>query len=155
MVYLANHKGAQIPIREHVRRDWARIHFGSYGVHSIDKIHFEADGRFLPETQGGAHTFPLEGLDRHYSLQVTFHKSVETSIPNLEDQASIMKCNLRGIVSLFPPTNNKDRRRSLPSLYLPEYNLPVGDILKEVCLIAFIRTLYANMHCIRYSCRVL
>lgn len=155
LAYLTTHEGATIPIPEDEWRDWARIQFGPYGSQSLQGIHFEADGRFLPETQEEAYTFPLEGLDRHYSLKVTFNEAVEMSITNLDDQASMMKCNLRGIVSLFPPVNNKDRRRSLPSLYFPGYNFPIGDIIKEVCLIAVIRTLHANIYCTRYLPRVL
>jgi hypothetical protein len=135
LAYLSRHKGQRLPIPQDKRRDWARIHLGWYWLNSLQEIQFAVHGRFLPETQEGAYTFPLEGLHRHYSLKITFHKSVEMSITNLSaDQASIMKCNLRGVLSLFPPTNDKNRRRSLPSLYLPKYYLPIGDIMREVFL---------------------
>jgi hypothetical protein len=149
MAYLSRHTGVSIPIPDDKRRRWARAWMGSDGFCSIKEIQFEANGRFLPDTQEGAYTFPLEGLYL-YSLKVTFHNAVEMPITNLEDRASIMKCNLRGLVSLFPPTNSKDHRRYLPTLQFPVYNLPIGDILKEVCLIAFIHTLYADMYCTRY-----
>jgi hypothetical protein len=109
------------------------IRYTNIAVDSIQEIRFEADGRFLPETQDEAYNHSLkEPLDREY-LVVRFDNPQGSPIADTDHRSSILKCNLRGIMSLFPPRDDKVLGNYLPQINFEGDNLPIAEIMEEVC----------------------
>jgi hypothetical protein len=151
-VYLAEGHGESYPIHDEasvVVRDedflhWFRktfelykrdgtIRYTNIAVDSIQEIRFEADGRFLPETQEEAYNHSREGpLDRE-GLSVRFSNLQESPIPDTNDGSSLLTCNLRGIMSLFPPRDDKVLGNYPPQVNFIGDDLPIAEIMEEVC----------------------
>lgn len=132
--YLSENIGASLPVSSEDRRQWREARDGvEESLDSIEEVRFEAVGRFLPELPEEGYPFQYGSLPRR-RLEVTFSRQCNEESDRGSDGPAQLWCDIKGIISMIPPHSKEQLGKHLPWLILKGKDLPVDDIMKEVCL---------------------
>jgi hypothetical protein len=124
-------EGKYPPIRDHGARKWtyasrAPDHSGSIGI-----IQFESGGYLLPAAPGDPYSFPAGILDRP-RLSVQVDKGFDVTAVEESSGETVLTCVLKGIMSLFLVSVEKELDVRLPWVVFEGEDLSVADIMEEV-----------------------
>lgn len=136
---------------------------------SIHTIQFEPGGYFLPETTEEAHYSSATPSDRDLSAaeleyfeehlideaqyMVYFKEAVSAPTVTIEERTTRFVSSIKGVLSLFPPWGGKVGWLTLPCVYVEGHDLPVGQMMHEVGLVAVLPYPILTANCVRLTDR--